>query len=167
MSDAGSIEAPRKGWFSAKTWVMSAGLTLGFAFAMNLIWWSMLSPAANPGVKEWVIPEGTAAAMESGGAFPFLPNAFSIASGAKVFVLNRDVVDHQIGAQTIPAKSTAELQGLADGSFSCTIHPSGALSVTLNARPSIFSTIIPTLALGLPLTFVVGFALSVLSRLEL
>ena len=167
MTAPGSMPLPRRGWFSAKTWALSAAITLGFAFAINFIWWSMLSPAANPGVKEWEIPEGTAAAMESGGAFPFLPNAFSIPSGAKVLILNRDVADHQIGEQTIPAKSTAELQGLADGSFSCTIHPSGALSVTLTARPSIFSTIIPTLALGLPLTLAVGLSMSVLSRLEL
>ncbi|MBA4181243.1 MAG: hypothetical protein C0506_11695 [Anaerolinea sp.] len=167
MSAAQSAKLPRKDRSSARIWTLSAALTLGFAFAMNLIWWSMLSPAANPGVKEWVIPEGTAAAMESGGAFPFLPNAFSIPAGAKVLVVNRDVVDHQIGSQTIPARSTAALQGLADGSFSCTIHPSGALSITLNARPSIFSTIIPTLALGLPLTLMVGIAVSIVSRLDL
>lgn len=166
MLTTGTSHARRR-WFSPRIWAASAAATLVFAFAMNLIWWAMLSPAANPGVKEWEIPEGTAAAMSSGGAFPFLPNVFSIRAGAKVLIRNRDVADHQIGSQTIPAKSTAELAGLANGSFSCTIHPSGALSITLDARPSIFSTIIPTLALGLPLTILVGFAMTIVTRLEL
>lgn len=156
-------------WSSWRPWLLSFGAALVLAALLNGIWWSLLSPAANPGVRVYEIPPGTAEAVANGELFAFLPNTLSIPAGSTLRIVNRDVLAHDVGPYQIPSGATLDLGGFDSGSntYACTIHPSGALNITLNARPGLASLIVPTLLLGLPLGLLVGAATAIVRRIDL
>ena len=54
---------------------------------------------------------------------------------------------------------------LTGAALLCTIHPSGALSISALARPGVEATIIPTLIAGVPISLALVVALMVMRRL--
>lgn len=152
-------------WRTLTTW-----LVVGFvgAWALSIIWWALIEPAAaNAETLELIIPEGTAAAIEAGGQPPFIPNALSLGRNKSMIIRNNDVVEHSVGSWVVPPGGVAEVKAAGeDEQVTCTIHPSGVLGVTIDEQPPFASTIFPSLLLGLPLGLVFGVAAAVGSRLD-
>jgi hypothetical protein len=144
---------------------VAAGLIGGLAF--NFIWWALLSPDARASaVEEVTIPAGTAAAIERGDAFPFLPQAYGLRDGGTLLVRNEDSAPHRVGTEVIPPGQSANITALAEGQLVCTVHPAGYLDIDLRERPAPTAMILPSLLLGLPLgllaaatTWIIGRAI--------
>ena len=152
-----------------KPWLLWVGAGVAAAWALTMIWWALLEPNSVPDSAEvLVIPMGTADAVAAGDEAPFIPNSLSLGRSGKLIVHNEDVVEHSVGAWVIPPGGSAEIVAPEDaGQVSCTIHPGGFLGVTLDERPPVTSTIIPSLLLGLPIGLVMGFAAFVGGRLNM
>lgn len=148
-------------------WAGWIGVALVGAWALNLIWWGLLSPAAQePTSREIVIPDGTAEAVAKGYAFPFAANQLSVAPGGTLRVWNQDSVAHKIGPFEIPAGSKAEFVAPQDSSqLVCTIHPSGYLGVDVLRRPPLYETFLPAILIGLPIGLLIATAVKLTERL--
>lgn len=146
-------------WRVLRPWVpwVAGGLLL--AFALNVIWWSLLSPSARKSdVEEFDIPAGTQAAIDRGDAV-FLPKQFSVRAGGRLRILNQDSVEHTVGNVTVPPGATAELSAPASSQgeqLTCTIHPGGYLDLQLTERPGLQTTLFPTFLLGGPVGALAG-----------
>ena len=156
--------ARRRAWGHARYWLTWVGLVLLGAWAFSLVWWWMLTPSPQAKPYEITIPRGTAAALESGVPFAFVPNAIAL-SGGRLIVRNEDTADHHIGNKTIPAGSVAEIVADKDEELTCTIHPSGYLGIKLDKKPGIESTIVPALLLGLPLGLALAGSISLARKI--
>ncbi len=145
-------------------------VSLAASWAIMLVWWALLSPSAQASdTLEIVIPEGTAAAVAQGRPAPFIPKSLSLAKGGSLRVINNDVVEHDVGGYQVAAGRTVtfDAKANADGTVSCSIHPSGYLSLDLTERPPLLSTIIPTLLLGLPAGIALAFVVGIAGKLKL
>jgi len=145
-------------------------VALAVSWVVMLAWWALLSPSAQAsGTLEVVIPEGTAAAVAQGRPAPFVPRTLSLPKGGSLRVINNDLVEHDVGGYQVPAGRTATFQAPAaeGGTLTCTIHPSGYLSLNLTERPALPSTILPTLLLGLPAGIALASVVGVAGKLKL
>lgn len=152
-------------WTHARPWLawIAGGLAIGWTLA--IVWWAVLDPNATPASEEeLIIPPGTARAIANGeGAF--VPATLSLRPGGRLIVYNRDDVEHSVGNVVIPPGAVAEITAPEDGGgFACTIHPSGFISLT--ARPSFLTTVVPALFVGLPIGLLAGAAAWVGQRLK-
>ncbi|MBI5948644.1 MAG: hypothetical protein HY875_10955 [Chloroflexi bacterium] len=145
-------------------------VSLVASWAIMLLWWALLSPSGD-GAKtlEIVVPEGTAAAVAEGRPAPFIPTSLSLAKGGSLRVINNDVVEHDVGGYQVPAGRTVTFKANATGTgtLTCTIHPSGYLSLDLTERPSLASTILPTLLLGVPAGIALAVVVAIAGKLNL
>lgn len=147
-------------------WVIGGVL---FAWGLSIAWWMVIEPiGTSDEVYELVIPEGTAAAVEAGEEPPFIPNSLSLGRSRVMMVYNEDVVEHQVGAWTVPPGGAAEIQATDGGDqITCTIHPAGAIGVAFEERPAFTSTFQSALILGIPLGIIFGLAGVVGSRITM
>lgn len=128
------------GWFVV-------GLLLGLG-AWG-VWWALVANEALPAQGETlVIPAGTADAIARGEPFAFTPSRISVSPGTRVTLINKDSAEHVIGDTRVPPGATATLETSESGLFSCTVHPSGHMTVTLDSRPPIPAVIAITLGLA-------------------
>ncbi len=150
-----------------------AGVTLGLA--LNALWWAMLSPAARPGVQDFVIPKGTAAAVAAG-EFPlFIPDALSLREGEVLRVRNDDVSPHQVAGRDVAPGATEDITmrtitapgSLAQDQLVCTVHPAGYIGLSIDERPPLSSIIVPSLLLGLPLGALAAVVIALMKRLDM
>ena len=77
-------------------WILGA---LAFAWTLSFIWWLLLEPTSADAAEtpEFVIPEGTAAAVANGQPPPFIPTSFQFGRDRRLIVRNLDVVEHTVG----------------------------------------------------------------------
>jgi plastocyanin len=149
-------------------WGACVGLAFAGAWALNLVWWGLLSPSANPRDEaEIIIPAGTGAALANGAAFLFVPASLDIGPGGTLHIENRDQVVHVVGGYRIaPGEGVTITAPEASRQFNCTIHPSGYLGLSITRRPPLWSTIPLALLLGLPMGAITGAAIRVASNLN-
>jgi hypothetical protein len=142
------------------------GAALIAGWALNLIWWFLLEPAAaSATVSELVIPRGTADAIRTG-APAFVPGAVSLPRGStELRVRNEDTIEHRVGEWGIPPGAVSIIRVKADGALTCTVHPSGYLDLALSARPPLKETILPTLLIGVPAGLAIAIAITIGQRL--
>ena len=135
-----------------------AGAVVGVAFCA--LWWTLLANDLVPTdhVEELVIPNGTADAIKRGVPFAFVPDQFSFPPGSRLKVVNRDSVQHSIGAADIPAGTSADIEASESGQLVCTIHPSGHLDIALEGRPPVAGMAVVVVLLSLA-TATVGWVL--------
>jgi len=150
-----------------------SGVALGFA--LNLIWWGLLSPDARPGVQDFVIPKGTAAAVAAG-EFPlFIPDALSLREGQVLRVRNNDVAPHEVAGREVPPGATEDITlrtitlpgGVEQDQLVCTVHPAGYIGLSIDERPPLYSIITPSLLLGLPLGLLAAIVIALMKRLDM
>ncbi len=147
------------------------GVPIAICFAavwvVSLAWWLLLPEAR---IVPLEIPNGTAAAIIRGEAVAAIPDALSLRKGDTLAVQNDDTVTHQIGTVWLPPGRATQILVSADllagQSLLCSIHPSGAIGVSLLARPNILATIIPTLLAGVPASIALLVALMLIRGLE-
>lgn len=141
---------------------------LAAAWALSFIWWLLLEPAAAEASEtpEFVIPEGTAAAVAAGQPAPFIPNAFQFGRNRELLVRNLDVAEHTVGEWTIPPGGSAVITSDSDsGTLTCTVHPGGTLGYRVPTRPEFYQTFLGALILGVPVGLAFGFAALVAGKL--
>jgi plastocyanin len=156
-------------WSNMRPTLMWLGGALAFGWALAIVWWAVLSPQAREEITDQlVIPPGTADAIAKGTGFAFVPGQVSLRPGSRLVIVNNDSAEHTVGNAVIPPGAVAELTPSEDGDgFYCSIHPSGFLGVNLTERPPFYSTLVPALAVGLPLGIMAAAAAYIGGRLNL
>jgi hypothetical protein len=148
--------------------VYGAAVALVFALAwfVSLAWWLLLPEARIVAIE---VPRGTAQAIARGENPGVIPSTLLLRRGDTLAIRNDDDVVHRVGLVSIAPGWTERITvdaAMLDGpALLCTIHPSGALSISALARPGIEVTVIPTLIAGIPSAFALVVALMVIRRL--
>lgn len=82
---------------------------------------------------DYFIPAGTADLINSGEPVAIVPAELTVVVGDTIRIVNEDVVDHVVGVFYVRAGSTLTQQfrsaGVLEGD--CSVHPSGAFSLTV------------------------------------
>jgi len=145
----------------------AVALSVALVWLVMLAWWLLL-PSARVVVLN--VPAGTAASIARGEQPDVIPSTLLLRRGDTLAIHNNDVVVHRVGLVSVIPGTTARIPvdaGLLDGpSLMCSLHPSGAISISALARPGIESTIFPTLLAGIPVAISVVVALSLVRRLD-
>ena len=151
---------------AAFVYVTAVVVVLALVWVISFAWWLLL-PEARIVVVE--VPRGTAQAIARGERPEVIPSTLLLRRGDTLAIQNEDDVVHRVGVTSIAPNHTeritvdaAMLEGPA---LLCTIHPSGALSVSALARPGIEATIFPTLFAGIPIAWSVVAAIAIIRRL--
>lgn len=141
-------------------------LVIAATWFVSLMWWLLLPEAR---IVSLEVPLGTAAAVARGESPDVIPTTLLLRRGDTLAVRNEDDVVHRIGLYSIAPGHTERMvvdEAMLSGArLLCTIHPSGALSISALARPGIEATIIPTLIAGIPISFALVVAMMVIRRL--
>ena len=134
--------------------------SLFLVWIVSLAWWLLLPDAR---VVPLEIPRGTADAVARGEDIEVIPDSLELRKGDTLVVRNDDDTVHRIGNEVIPPARTSRIPVtgalLSGRTLFCSIHPSGAIGVSLLARPGILSTAIPTAIAGVPVSIGVIVAL--------
>jgi hypothetical protein len=107
--------------------------------------------ARAPEVHELEIPAGTSALIAAGENPLEIPSTWSFLADDTLRLVNRDRVDHWIGSFHVAPNETVEYQltTTIGGSLFCTIHPSQAIEIEVDARDFDWRlTLAPTFAFG-------------------
>ena len=152
---------------TAVTWGVCIGAALVAAFALNMVWWALLSPEAQVDDEVTiVIPEGTAASVAGGGGSVFIRPSLELSPAGTLKIVNNDTVEHTVGDYKIPAGESKSITAPeASEQFNCSISSSGTIGFHILKRPPLLSTVIPSVLLGAPLGAVLAIAILVASRL--
>lgn len=82
---------------------------------------------------DYFIPAGTADRINRGDPVAIVPAELTVVVGDTIRIVNEDVVDHVVGVFYVRAGSTLTQQfrsaGVLEGD--CSVHPSGAFSLTV------------------------------------
>jgi len=152
---------------TAFVYALTIATCMGLVWIVSLAWWLLLPETR---IVPLEVPRGTAAAIARGESVDVIPSTLLLRRGDTLVIGNDDEVVHRVGYALIPPGQTARIiadNALLDGpALLCTIHPSGALSISALARPGIEATIIPTLIAGLPISMAVVVAVTIIRRLE-
>jgi hypothetical protein len=119
--------------------------------------------------RELLIGLGTGDLIAAGENLLDIPPQWDFIAGDRLVLINEDTVDHWIGQWYVAAQdvTTVELQPVYAGVLLCSVHPDGAISITV--EPSGFDWRLPTfpaLLLGIPLGFVVTGVRRVMGALD-
>ena len=151
---------------AAFVYVTALVVVFGLVWLVSLAWWLLL-PSSR--IVALDIPAGTAAAIARGEQPDVIPSTLLLRRGDTLAIRNEDVVVHRVGLMSIAPDHTERITvdaAMLDGpALLCTIHPSGALSVSALARPGIEATIFPTLFAGIPIAWSVLAAIFIMRRL--
>jgi plastocyanin len=78
-----------------------------------------------PGVDHrFVVPVGTGATLDAGGAVAILPRDLEVRVGDRIVVINEDSRSHGVGPWTVPAEDTFTFRFKAVGRYDshCSLH---------------------------------------------
>lgn len=165
----GAVTGTPRSTFQSAALAYGGAIAICFVLAwiVSLAWWLLL-PSARTVVLD--VPRGTAAAVARGERPSVIPSTLLLRRGDTLAIRNEDVVAHSIGLLMIAPGTTARIPvdaGLLDGPpLLCSIHPSGALSISALARPGIEMTVLPTLLAGVPTAMCLLVAIALVRRLD-
>ena len=151
---------------------LAGGLLVGAILSFGS-WFALRSVVDDtPSDYELDIPAGTAVLVAQGAAPPSIPSTIRIKDGGSFVIRNRDTVAHRVAEYTIQPGEDREIPLVpaagddAQNRFLCSFHPGNVLELSLDEAPPLTANLLPTFAIGLPISLV-GFAvLRVTSRLE-
>ncbi len=157
-------ETPRSEIVAALPWVLGAVATMA---VLSLVWWAMLDPGKDAGLKQIIVPEGTAAKIAAGEPTFAIPSNIVIARAGELSVVNQDVVAHTIAGRVVQPGETVDIVASdSEGEFVCSFHPGGSLGFTVSGRGSLIVTVaIPAFILGLPIGIGIALAVAVGRRI--
>lgn len=122
-----------------------------------------------PTVHTIEIPEGSFELIEQGENPLDIPPTWTFYADDTLVLDNRDDVAHTLGNWVVPPNTIQafELQPAYGGFFTCTLHPSGAITLNIQPRDYDFSIIaLPTFGFGFALGFVIVIGLNVMRALD-
>ena len=90
-------------------------------------------PAATAADYEYLIPEGTAQRIRAGEDVEILPAQLTVEVGEVIRIINHDDTGHFVGIFYVGPGETVTQRFASTGTFSgtCTIHPSGQITLTV------------------------------------
>ena len=144
-------------------------VTIGFWVLASIALLIYTAGARLPTVHELVVAPGTSTGVAAGDNPLELPSTWSYYAGDRLIIHNQDDVEHWVGPWLLPPNSTfeVELHPVLAGSFVCSLHPSG--TITLDVQPRGFAwqqTLFPGLVLGPILGLIVVGTRRVIEALE-
>lgn len=122
-----------------------------------------------PTVHTIEIPPGSFALIEQGENPLDISPSWTFYADDTLVLDNRDDVPHSLGNWVVPPNTIQafELQPVYGGFFTCTLHPSGAITLNIQPRDYDFSIIaLPTFGFGLALGIVIVIGLNVMRALD-
>ena len=122
-----------------------------------------------PTVHTIDIPAGSFELIEQGENPLDIPPAWTFYADDTLVLDNQDDVAHTLGNWVVPPNTIQafELQPAYGGFFTCTLHPSGAITLNIQPRDYDFSIIaLPTFGFGLALGIVIVIGLNVMRALD-
>lgn len=122
-----------------------------------------------PTVHTVEIPQGSFALIEQGENPLNIPPTWTFYADDTLVLDNRDDVPHTLGNWVVPPNTIQafELQPVYGGFFTCTLHPSGGITLNIQPRDYDFSIIaLPTFGFGLALGIVIVIGLNVMRGLD-
>lgn len=151
---------------AAFVYVTALAIVFGLVWSVSFAWWLMLPTSR---IVALDVPPGTAAAIARGEQPDVIPSTLLLRRGDTLAIRNEDDVVHRVGLMSIAPGRTERVtvdEAMLNGpALLCTIHPSGALSISALARPGIEATIFPTLFAGIPIAWSVLTAIFIIRRL--
>lgn len=90
--------------------------------------------AVGAATYEYVIPLGAGEALDNGQPLEILPGELVTTVGETIRIVNEDDRGHNVGPWFVGANETLNQEFTSAGEFEgvCTVHPSGALILTVN-----------------------------------
>jgi len=127
------------------------------------------SGSREPTVHVLDIPPGSWDLIEQGENPLKVPPTWSFYADDTLVLDNRDDVAHTLGAWFVPPNTVRrfELQPAYGGFFSCSLHPSGGITLDIQPRNYNFSIIaFPVLGFGFSVGFILWIGLNVMRSLD-
>jgi hypothetical protein len=115
------------------------------------------------------IPPGSYALIEQGENPLDIPPTWTFYADDTLVLDNRDDVAHTLGNWVVPPNTIQafELQPAYGGFFTCTLHPSGAITLSIQPRDYDFAIIaLPTFGFGIAVGIVIILGLTVMRALD-
>lgn len=115
------------------------------------------------------IPEGSWELIEQGENPLEIPPTWTFYADDTLVLDNRDSVTHTLGNWVVPPNTIQafELQPAYGGFFVCSLHPSGAITLSIQPRDYDFALIaLPTFGFGLAVGIVIVIGLNVMRALD-
>jgi hypothetical protein len=160
----------RPTWLSRALWAAALGLAgLAFVWLISYVALVQLAGLTRPPREiHLVIPPGTASQVAAGQSLSAIPTSIRYVVGDVLVVFNDDEVSHRVGPFDIPPGRSAYLSlGEPNApAYACSIHPGGSLGLEVQPRADLRLTVLPTLALGVPLALTLGLVFLVVSRID-
>ncbi len=125
--------------------------TFAFWLILALALWIYTADARRPTTHTLVIPDGSIELIASGENPLKIPSNWSFLADDTLVIVNEDRVDHWLGDFWVAAGTTQafDLQPDFGGSWLCTLHPSGAITIDVGVRDFDWRlTALPTLTIG-------------------
>lgn len=123
----------------------------------------------DPTVHTVEIPPGSAELIAQGENPLDIPPSWTFYADDTLVLDNHDSVTHTLGNWVVPPNTIAafDLQPAYGGFFTCSLHPSGAITLTVQPRDYDFALIaLPTFGFGLALGIVIVIGLNVMRALD-
>lgn len=115
------------------------------------------------------IPAGSWELIEQGENPLDIPPSWTFYADDTLILDNQDTVAHTLGNWVVPPNTIQafELQPAYGGFFTCSLHPSGAITLSIQPRDYDFGLVaIPTFGFGIALGVVIVIGLSVMRALD-
>ena len=122
-----------------------------------------------PTVHEIDIPPGSYALIEQGENPLDIPPSWTFYADDTLILDNRDSVPHVLGNWVVPPNTIQafDLQPAYGGFFTCSLHPSGAITLSIQPRDYDFNLVaIPTFGFGIAIGVVIVIGLNVMRALD-
>lgn len=130
---------------SRRQWIMVAVLVPLVAVASLVASRALSGDDGTPGLQigaaddasdfdwDYLIPAGTADRINRGDPVAIVPAELTVVVGDTIRIVNEDDVDHVVGVFYVKAASTLTQRFRSAGVLSgeCSVHPSGAFSLTV------------------------------------
>lgn len=150
--------------------VVIVAVSILFVFALSSIALLIYTEGSRePTVHTIEIPPGSFELIEQGENPLDIPPTWTFYADDTLVLDNRDDVAHTLGNWVVPPNTIQafELQPAYGGFFTCTLHPSGAITLSIEPRDYDFSIIaLPVFGFGIALGVVIVIGLNVMRALD-
>ena len=158
----------RKRWFlEAAALIIGSTLVVGILSSVALLIYT--KDAAEPTVHVLDIPLGSYDRILGGDNVLDIPSTWAFYAGDAIVLDNKDDVTHTIGTWSVPPNTTRRfgLQQAFGGNFTCSLLPSGTVTLDIQPRGYDFSTIaLTTFGFGMSVGVILLIGLAIMRAMS-